>query len=33
MQTRLLKHLQNNNNLSTEQYRFWTKLTTENAKT
>jgi hypothetical protein len=31
MQTRLLKHLHNNNNLGREQYEFWTKLTVENA--
>jgi hypothetical protein len=31
MQTRLLEHLINNNILSTEQYGFRTKLTTENA--
>jgi hypothetical protein len=30
MQTRLLEHLINNNILSTEQYGFRTKLTTEN---
>ena len=31
MQTRLLEHLHNNNNLSVEQYGFRTKLTTGNA--
>jgi len=31
MQTRLLKHLHNKNNLIREQYGLWTKLTRENA--
>jgi len=31
MQTRLLKHLHNNYNLSREKYGLWMKLTTENA--